>query len=81
MPLVAKSLESKIYAEIKASLAKHFKSGSPQAEAQDKFALAIAEAVAKVVVAEIQSSAMVLPGIPTAGSPPAHTSVGPGKIL
>jgi hypothetical protein len=83
MPLVAPIIEKKLSTEIQAELKKAFGAGADAesgAASHKKMADAIAAAVAKVIVAEITTNASVLPGIPTAGSPAAQTSVGPGKI-
>ncbi len=83
MPLVAPIIEKKLLAEITTALTSSFGAGADAASAADshkKLAEAIAKAVAKVIVEELTTNAQVLPGIPTAGSPAAQTSVGPGKI-
>lgn len=83
MPLVAPIIEKKLLAEITTALASSFGARADAASAADshkKLAEAIAKAVAKVLVEELTTNAQVLPGIPTAGSPAAQTSVGPGKI-
>ena len=83
MPLIPAAIQVKLSAEIQSELTKAFGAGADAASGPDshkKMADAIAAAVAKVIVAELQTNAQVLPGIPTAGSPSAQTSVGPGKI-
>jgi hypothetical protein len=54
---------------------------TPIADAQWQ---AMAEAISGIaadIVMEITTNATVLPGIPTAGSPAAQVTVGPGQIL
>jgi hypothetical protein len=81
MPLVAAKLKQDLEAAIATSLAKTFSSeGSADPSSHKKMASAIAEAVAMVIVKALQTEAEVLPGIGTAGSPSAQTSVTPGKI-
>lgn len=83
MPLIAPAIELKLSAEIQSELTKAFGAGADAAtgaQSHKKMADAIAAAVAKVIVQELQTNAMVLPGIATAGSPAAQTSVSPGKI-
>lgn len=84
MPLVAPIIEKKLSAEIQTELKKAFGAGAdPEsgAASHKKMADAIAAAVAKVIVSEITTNATIAVGIPTAGSPAAQTTVGPGKIV
>lgn len=83
MPLVEPVIKQKLSAAIQQELSAAFGAGADAASgasSHKKMADAIAAAVAKVIVAELTTNAQVLPGIPTAGSPAAQTSVGPGKI-
>lgn len=83
MPLVAPVIQAKLQVEIMSELTKSFSAGADGPSvpsSHKKLAEAIAAAVAKVIVAELTTNAQVLPGIGTAGSPAAQTSVTPGKI-
>ena len=51
---------------------------NPQASKQLK---ALCSGLAKAIVPHIVSMAQVAPGIPTAGSPAAQLTVGPGAIM
>ncbi len=50
-------------------------------DAYKKFASALAEGITKTIVSALQQDAEVIPGIATAGSPSAQSSVTPGKIF
>ena len=78
MPLVAPAIQLKLELEIVNALTSSFAGGD--AASHKKLAKAIAAAVAKVIVEELTTNALVLPGIPTAGSPAAQVTVAPGKI-
>ncbi len=83
MPLVEPVIKQKLAAEIMNELKKAFGAeadAGSSAASHKKMADAIAAAVAKVIVMELTTNAQVLPGIATAGSPAAQTSVSPGKI-
>lgn len=81
MTLVAAKVKKNLEAAIKNSLAKEFKKeAKADKTAHKRMASAIAEAVAQVIVKMLMTDAQVLPGIKTAGSSSAQTSVKPGKI-
>lgn len=83
MPLIQPAIQAKLTKEIDDALSKAFKSetsAGADPTTHKKMAEAIAEAVSKVIVEELTMNAMVLPGIPTAGSPASQVTVGPGKI-
>ena len=82
MALVVPKLTKDLEAAIAAALAAEF-AGEAGADpsSHKRMAAAIAKAVAMVMVKALQTEAQVLPGIATAGSPAAHTSVAPGKIF
>lgn len=79
MPLIQPVIQAKLTKEINDALSKTF-AGETGAGADPtthlRMAAAIAEAVSKVIVMELQTNATVLPGIP--GTPTG--TVGPGKI-
>jgi len=83
MPLVPAVMKKKMEAALIAAFNREF----PDAVAQNpsavasyqKQAAAISD-IALVIVEELLASAQVSPGIATAGSPSAQTSVSPGKI-
>ena len=84
MPLIAPVIQQKLELAIIAELTASFgASADPKTvtDSHKKIAAAVAKAVAQVIVTELTTNAQVLPGIPTAGSPAAQTTVGPGKIL
>jgi len=74
---IQKDLEAAIMAALKTQLGKE---GGADPSSHQKMAAAIAEGVSKVIVTALLTDAEVLPGIGTAGSPAAQTSVTPGKI-
>lgn len=78
MPLIAPAMQAKLQLELMSELSKAFagSAGPTTPASHQKLAQAIAAAVSKVVVAELTSNAVVLPGIP--GTPTGTT--GPGKI-
>jgi tRNA A37 threonylcarbamoyltransferase TsaD len=88
MAMQPSALKSKmketIYNGLKAqfgSSASKGKNYNPVADEQwQKLAEAISGIAADIIM-EIVQNAQVLPGIPTAGSPAAQTSVAPGKIM
>lgn len=78
IPTIQKDMEN----AIAAALASQFsKEGSADKKSHKKMAAAIAEGVTQVLVQHLQTSAEILPGISTAGSPASHVSVSPGKIF
>lgn len=82
MALVAPKIKQDMEAAIMAALTKEFaKEGGADPSSHKKLAAAIAEGVAMIIVKALQTEAEVLPGIATAGSPAAQTSVSPGKIF
>jgi dihydroneopterin aldolase len=83
MPLIAAVIEKKLFAEINTELKSAFGEADQQTApgSHKKLAEAIAKAVAKVIVAELTTSAQVSVGIPTAGSPASQTTVSVGKII
>lgn len=81
MALVAPALKQKLEQAILAGLQREFaKEAAVDPTTYKRMAAAISD-IATVLVTAITTEAEVLPGIGTAGSPPAHTSVTPGKIL
>jgi hypothetical protein len=82
MALVVPKIKKDLEAAIMAALTKEFaKEGGADPSSHKKLASAIAEGVAMVLIKALQTEAEVLPGIGTAGSPAAQTSVTPGKIF
>ena len=82
MALVIPALQKKLEAALLSSFTKEFSSeAGADPTSHKRMASAISEAVAKVIVQALQSEAEVLPGISSAGSPGAVTSVSPGKIF
>ena len=82
MALVIPTIQKEMEAAISAALTTQFaKESSADPAAHQKMAAAIAQGVTQVLIKAIQTQAEVLPGIATAGSPAAHTSVSPGKIF
>lgn len=80
MPLVAPLIKKKVEAALLAGFTKEFpKEASADPTSYQRMAAAISEMV-PVLIESIVTQAEVLPGIATAGSPPAHVSVAPGKI-
>ena len=84
LPVVQAQLVNAIKEQLKASYAADNATASaytPEAEAAHiKLATAIGMAVGQVIVQQLQTQAIVLPGIATAGSPASHVSVTPGRI-
>lgn len=82
MALVIPTIQKEMEAAISAALTTQFaKEGSADPTSHQKMAAAIAQGVTQVLIKAIQTQAEVLPGIATAGSPAAQTSVSPGKIF
>lgn len=92
MPMNPANLQSKIkttiYEGLKAQFNDSASKGDGYTQEADQQWQKMAEAISYIaldIVAEIQSNAMVVPGIPvaTAGSPVAQTgaTTGPGRIL
>jgi len=87
MALVATEMKAAMKAAIVAGLAREFAAVSStdgyagiSMEQWTKLADAISD-IALVVVLELTTKAQVAPGIPTAGSPAAQVTVGPGQII
>ncbi len=84
MPLVPDVIAMKVESQVKSMLQKQFKGAdkdNPDAEKSwDKLAKIAAE-TAKIIIESILTDAQVAPGIPTAGSPTAQVTTGPGKII
>lgn len=81
MALVSAKIKKDAEAALLAAFTKEFgKEASADPKSHAKMAAVIAE-VAVVLVKAIQTEAEVIPGIGTAGSPAAQTSVTIGKIL
>lgn len=78
IPKIQKEMEAAITSALKTQFAKE---GEADASSHQKMAAAVAQGVTQVLIKALQTEAEVLPGIPTAGSPAAQTSVGPGKIF
>lgn len=82
MPLIAAKIKKEMEAAIMAALTSEFAAeGGADPSSHKKIAAGVAAGVAEVLVKALTTEAQVLPGIPTAGSPAAQTSVGPGKIM
>lgn len=82
MALVAAKIKKELEAAILSALAKEFaKESGADTSSHKKIAAAVADGVSKVIIQALQTEAEVLPGIATAGSPAAQTSVTPGKIF
>ncbi len=82
MALVAATIQKQMEAAILSALLSQFgEESAADPEAHQKIAAAVAEGVTNVIITAITTQAQVLPGIPTAGSPAAQTSVGPGVIF
>lgn len=82
MPLVIPAIQKEMEAAITAALTTQFsKEGPADPTSHQKTAAAIAQGVTTILIKHLQTSAQILPGIPTAGSPVAQVSVGPGKIF
>lgn len=82
MALVIPKLKQDLEAAIMAALQSQYaKEGGADPSSYKKLAEAIATGVSQVIVTALQTDAQVLPGIGTAGSPAAQTSVTPGKIF
>ena len=80
MPLVGPALKAKFKDSIMAGLKKEFGGTGDHEPSWEKIASAISE-IAVDIVDAMHNDAQVAPGIPTAGSPAAQVTVGPGKIL
>ena len=82
MPLVVPAIQKEMEAAILSALTSVY---GPEAAADPsshaKLAAAISQGVTTVLIKALQTQAQVLPGINTAGSPAAQTSVSPGKIF
>jgi hypothetical protein len=82
MALVAATIQKQMEAAIMSALmTQHAKSAVADPESHQKTAAAIAQGVTTVLITALQTQAQVLPGIATAGSPAAQTSVSPGVIF
>lgn len=81
MPLIAGKIKKDIEAAVLAALTSEFsKEASADPKSHQKLAKAIS-AIADVIVLALTVDAQVAPGIPTAGSPAAQVTTGPGKII
>lgn len=81
MALVAPKLKKDLETALVSALTREFaKEGGADPASHKKLAAAISD-IALVIVKALQTEAEVLPGIATAGSPAAQTSVSPGKIF
>jgi hypothetical protein len=78
IPKITKELEAAILAAL---LNEYGKEAGADPTSHQRMAKAIAKGVADVLIKALQSEAEILPGIGTAGSPAAQTSVTPGKIF
>jgi len=82
MALVAPSIQKQMEAAILSALLSQFgEEAAADPSSHQKIAAAVAEGVTNVIITALTTQAQVLPGIPTAGSPAAQTSVGPGVIF
>ncbi len=82
MALVAAKIKKEMEAAIAAALTKEFaKEAGADPTSHKRTAAAVAEGVCTILIKALQTEAEVLPGIATAGSPAAQTSVSPGKIF
>jgi hypothetical protein len=87
MPMQPDALKAKMKETIYNGLKKEFAASSAMGESYTpvsdaqwmKMATAISGIAADIIM-EITTNAMVLPGIPTAGSPAAQVTVAPGQI-
>lgn len=84
MAIVAAKLKEMIKTRIYNSLKKNFAADGKNNKAADaswkKQAEAIAE-IAEDICLFLQTDVQVAPGIPTAGSPAAHVTTAPGKLI
>jgi len=84
MALVGPALKKKMETALIAAFTREFKDEikqNPSALASHKKMAAAISDIALTIVEELLTTAQVSPGIPTAGSPAAQTSVGPGKLI
>jgi hypothetical protein len=82
MALVIPAIQKEMEAAIAAALTTQFgKEAVADPSSHQKTAAAIAQGVTQVLIKHLQTSAQVLPGIATAGSPSSQTSVSPGMIF
>ena len=82
MPMVAATIQQQMAQAIQAAMDTAFPDGlKADPTSHQKMAAAIAQGVATVLYTTLTTQATVLPGIGTAGSPAAQTSVTPGKIF
>lgn len=82
MPLVVPAIQKEMEAAILSALtAAYAAEAGADPSSHQKMAGAIAQGVTTVLIKALQTQAQVLPGIATAGSPAAQTSVSPGQIF
>jgi len=82
MALVAAAIQKEMEAMIASALTSEFsKEGAADPTSHKKTAAAIAKGVTQVLIKHLTSSAQVLPGIATAGSPAAQVTTTPGMIF
>lgn len=82
MALVIPAIQKEMEAAIMGALTSQFaKEGGADPSSHQKIAAAVAEGVTQVLIKALTTQAQVLPGIATAGSPAAQTSVSPGMIF
>lgn len=79
-PKIALALEAALISEMSSAFADPA-APADQSNSHKKMAGAIAKAVAKVLAETLLSDAKVMPGIPTAGSPAAQVTTGPGSLF
>lgn len=76
-------LKERIYNGLKAQFSSSASQGQGYTPIADEHWQKMAEAISGIaadIVLEIQTNAMVMPGIPTAGGPSNQVTVAPGKI-
>ena len=82
MPLIIPAITKQMEAAIAAAMTTQFPAeAAADPSSHQKMAAAIAEGVTMVIIKALQTEAMVLPGIATAGSPVSQVSVSPGMIF
>jgi hypothetical protein len=78
IPKIQKDMEAAIVAALKTEFAKE---GSADTTSHKRLAAAIAKGVTQVIIKALTTDAQVMPGIATAGSQSAQTTISSGKIV
>lgn len=82
MALAASVIQKEMEAAITAALKSAFsKENAADPSTHNKMAAAIAKGVTQTIIKHLTTSAEVLPGIATAGSPASQVTTTPGKIF